>query len=149
MNRQQEAELQQRIKKGIQFPEELFKMAEQTGWTIPDYQRLKEHRQKGWPLLKADIANLEAIANGREIEEPRRPSSTVRIERPAKKKRSTATKAEANAKQAAPNKISISPIKIVGQKVFQRTQKTGISKMITIVLNVSGTIIFTTPPKVP
>ena len=49
----------------------------------------------------------------------------------------------------APNKISISPIKIVGQKIFQRTQKTGISKMITIVLNVSGTIIFTTPPKVP
>lgn len=106
MNRQQEAELQQRIKKGIQFPEELFKMAEQTGWTIPDYQRLKEHRQKGWPLLKADIANLEAIANGREIEEPRRPSSTVRIERPAKKKRSTATKAEANAKQAARDRLA-------------------------------------------
>lgn len=106
VNRQQEAELQQRIKKGIQFPEELFKMAEQTGRTIPDYQRLKEHRQKGWPLLKADIASLEAIANGRKIEEPRRPSSTVRIERPAKKKRSTATKAEANAKQAARDRLA-------------------------------------------
>lgn len=48
-----------------------------------------------------------------------------------------------------PNKISISPIRIVGQKIFRRIQKTGISKIITIVLNVSGTIIFTTPPKVP
>lgn len=66
----EQAEIEKKTSKGVKFPTALYQLAKANGQPIPKHARIKACQRVGMPLLKADIQNLTALANGQKFLQP-------------------------------------------------------------------------------
>ena len=69
-SKEEQAVLKEKAKQKIKFPTTLYQIAKANGQFIPKHARIKACQRARMPLLKADIQNLTALANGQKLPAP-------------------------------------------------------------------------------